>query len=100
MVGAFLDKQAKSARAEPGAAEDRRKFANVIDHTAVPIGTAGLCRTGGEEDTLGPIPDIATLANHLPIRCPKRRAFQQKTANQARPYRSRVKRNQCAERRA
>src|SRR5579871_290451 len=100
MVGAFLDEQAKPVCAESGTAEDRRKFADVVNHASVFLWPAGFGCTSAQENSLGPTLGFAALANHLPIRRPKRGAFQQQSTDRAWPCRSRVKRNQCAKRRA
>jgi len=83
MVGALIHEQAKPVCTQPRTAKDRTKLADIVDHTSVPIRPARFRRTGGQEYTVRPVLDFATLANHLPIGCPKRGTLQEQTPDQA-----------------
>ena len=67
MVGTLLDEEAKAIRPQSGTAKDRSEFADIVDHAAVLVCSAGFGRTGGEKNSLGPALDLSALADHLAV---------------------------------
>src|SRR5579864_7573165 len=80
--GAFINCQPEASIVQTCALKNTGQFADIIDHTAVFVCSARFGSTSGQENPLGPILDLAALANHLSIRRPKRGAFQEQPPDQ------------------
>jgi hypothetical protein len=70
MRPALFNLEPQPSVVQSSAAKNRGKFFHIVDLASISLGIARFLGSGSQKNAFGPLPHLAALTNHLPVRRP------------------------------